>query len=133
MSRSSPSAFRREPPAAAHRSQADPLPEGAGLRRGSPERQPSDPLARRAPDRSHHAAILGDQEQGQGRSGIAIYRWEGKLQDGEFGLLLKTRRPLVERATARIKALRDYIVPCIVALPVVGGNPGFLAWIGAET
>ena len=64
----------------------------------------------------------------------AVYRWEGALQqDAETGLLLKTRGDLVDRATARIKALHGYTVPCVVALPIVGGNPDFLAWIGAET
>lgn len=64
----------------------------------------------------------------------AIYRWEGAVQeDPEIGLLLKTRRPLVDRATERVKALHGYSVPCVVALPVVGGNPDFLAWIGGET
>lgn len=64
----------------------------------------------------------------------AIYRWEGKMQeDAEVGLLLKTRRALIERATARVKELHSYTVPCVVALPVVGGNADFLAWIGQET
>ena len=64
----------------------------------------------------------------------AVYRWEGKVQeDAETGLLLKTRRELIDRATARIKALHSYTVPCVVALPIVGGNPDFLAWIAAET
>jgi periplasmic divalent cation tolerance protein len=64
----------------------------------------------------------------------AIYRWQGALQeDAELGLLLKTRRALVVRATARIKALHSYSTPCVVAFPIVGGNPDFLAWIAAET
>ena len=64
----------------------------------------------------------------------AVYRLEGKVQeDSETGLLLKTRRELVDRATARIKQLHSYTVPCVVALPIVGGNPDCLAWIGAET
>jgi periplasmic divalent cation tolerance protein len=65
---------------------------------------------------------------------VAIYRWEGSLQqDAETGLLLKTRRDLIDCATARIKQLHSYSVPCVVALPIAGGNPDFLAWIGAET
>jgi periplasmic divalent cation tolerance protein len=65
---------------------------------------------------------------------VAVYRWQGALQeDGESGLLLKTRRALIDRATARIKALHGYAVPCVVALPVVGGNLDFLRWIEAET
>ena len=64
----------------------------------------------------------------------AVYRWEGKMQeDAETGLLLKTRRALVEAAAARIRALHSYATPCVVALPIVGGDPDFLAWIAAET
>lgn len=64
----------------------------------------------------------------------AIYRWQGALQeDAETGLLLKTRRVLVERAAQRIKDLHGYAVPCVVALPIVGGWPDFLAWIDSET
>jgi len=65
---------------------------------------------------------------------VAVYRWEDRVQeDAETGLLLKTRRALVDRATARVKALHSYSVPCVVALPVVGGNPDFLRWIDVET
>lgn len=64
----------------------------------------------------------------------SCYRWEGKLvQANEIVLILKTRQELVERAVARIKALHSYRVPCVVALPVVGGNPEFLAWVAGET
>jgi periplasmic divalent cation tolerance protein len=64
----------------------------------------------------------------------SCYWWEGKLeQANECVLILKTRQALVDRAVARIKTLHSYAVPCVVALPVVGGNPDFLAWIGAET
>jgi periplasmic divalent cation tolerance protein len=64
----------------------------------------------------------------------SIYRWEGKLEEaGETALILKTRAELIEPLTARIKALHSYECPCIVALPVAGGNSAFLEWIRAET
>jgi periplasmic divalent cation tolerance protein len=64
----------------------------------------------------------------------SCYWWEGKLvQANETVLILKTRASLVDRAITRIKTLHSYSVPCIVALPIVGGNPDFLAWIGRET
>ncbi len=64
----------------------------------------------------------------------SIFRWEGKVQkEKEVALILKTRSELVERATARIKALHGYTVPCVVALPIVAGNSDFLAWIDQET
>ncbi len=64
----------------------------------------------------------------------SIYWWQGKLEQGaEVALILKTRADLVEKATQRLKALHSYSVPCVIALPILGGNPDFLAWIGAET
>jgi len=64
----------------------------------------------------------------------SCYRWEGQLvQTNESVLILKTRQALVERAVGRIKELHSYTVPCVVALPVLGGDPDFLAWIVSET
>jgi len=31
-----------------------------------------------------------------------------------------------------VKALHRYTVPCVVALPIVAGNPDYLAWLAAE-
>ncbi|MPY69392.1 MAG: divalent cation tolerance protein CutA [Alphaproteobacteria bacterium] len=62
------------------------------------------------------------------------YRWEGAVQNGrEVVVLAKTRAALVDALTARVKALHSYSVPCVVALPIAGGNPDFLRWIGEET
>ena len=64
----------------------------------------------------------------------AIYRWQGAVQDeGEAVLIAKTQDSLAETATARIKALHSYEVPCVVVLPISGGNEDFLQWIEAET
>lgn len=64
----------------------------------------------------------------------SIYRWEGAVRnDAEAVLIAKTRADLVDALTARVKALHSYTCPCVVALPVAGGNADFLDWIGAET
>ena len=64
----------------------------------------------------------------------SIYWWEGKLTENrEAVLIVKTRAELVATVAARVKALHSYTVPCVVALPIVDGNPDYLAWIGAET
>ena len=64
----------------------------------------------------------------------SIYWWEGKVQEeGEVSFILKTRADLVAALTQRIKALHSYTCPCVVALPIAGGNPDFLAWIDTET
>jgi periplasmic divalent cation tolerance protein len=64
----------------------------------------------------------------------SIYRWQGAVQRAaEAVLILKTREDLASEATARIKALHTYECPCVVVLPLAGGNPDFLAWIEQET
>lgn len=62
------------------------------------------------------------------------YRWKGQVcVDEEVLLLCKTRRELVEAATARVLALHSYELPCVTAVPVVGGSPAFLSWVDAQT
>jgi len=64
----------------------------------------------------------------------SIYRWQGAIaEDREVVLILKTREALVERLTARVKALHSYDCPCVVSWPIAAGNADFLAWIEAET
>ncbi len=63
----------------------------------------------------------------------SIYLWEGKLQeDEETVLIAKTTSAMVPKLVARVKELHSYECPCVVALPVSGGNPDFLEWIGNE-
>jgi periplasmic divalent cation tolerance protein len=64
----------------------------------------------------------------------SIYWWEGQLESGkECVLIFKSRSELLEALTARVKELHSYSVPCVVALPIVGGNPDYLAWLLRET
>jgi periplasmic divalent cation tolerance protein len=64
----------------------------------------------------------------------SLYWWQGALeQAGEAVLVLKTRTELVERLTARIRDLHSYECPCVVTLPIVAGDPEYLAWIAQET
>lgn len=64
----------------------------------------------------------------------SIYRWDGAVQDErEARVALHTRASLIEQVTARVVELHPYDVPCVVALPVVGGNPAYAEWVEAET
>jgi len=63
----------------------------------------------------------------------SFYRWKGKLEHAdECVLLLKTRQSLVAKLAKRIKELHSYEVPCIVAMPVVAGDEGYLKWVSDE-
>jgi periplasmic divalent cation tolerance protein len=64
----------------------------------------------------------------------SVYRWEGAVHDdAEARVALHTRRSLVPALVARTRELHPYDVPCVLALPVTGGDPGYLAWVLAET
>lgn len=64
----------------------------------------------------------------------SIYRWEGAVQEGrESVLIAKTTAALVDTLTEKVRALHSYDCPCVVALPVEGGNPEFLGWVASET
>lgn len=47
-------------------------------------------------------------------------------------MLLKTRRDLTDAVTERIKSLHSYDLPCVINLPIQGGNPDFLSWLQGE-
>jgi periplasmic divalent cation tolerance protein len=64
----------------------------------------------------------------------SIYWWNGAVQDGpEARVGLHTRRSLVPAIVARTRELHPYAVPCVIALPLVGGSPDYLRWLAAET
>jgi periplasmic divalent cation tolerance protein len=64
----------------------------------------------------------------------SIYRWEGAVRDqAEARVALHTRRSLVPAIVARTEELHPYDVPCVIALPLVEGNPAYLDWLAAET
>lgn len=64
----------------------------------------------------------------------SIYRWEGKLQEEkETVLIAKTCAERVSQLTQRVKEIHSYDCPCVVSLPVNGGNLDFIDWICAET
>ena len=64
----------------------------------------------------------------------SVYRWQGAVHDEpEARVALHTRRSLVSAIVARTAELHPYDVPCVIALPLVGGNPDYLRWIAEET
>jgi periplasmic divalent cation tolerance protein len=64
----------------------------------------------------------------------SIYRWDGAVQDDpEARVALHTRADLVDRIVERANAEHPYDVPCVLALPVVAGNPAYLDWVRRET
>jgi periplasmic divalent cation tolerance protein len=64
----------------------------------------------------------------------SIYRWDGAVQDDpEARVALHTRAELVDQIVARANAEHPYDVPCVLALPVLTGNPAYIDWVFRET
>ncbi len=63
----------------------------------------------------------------------SIYRWDGELQyDTEVVMIAKTTSSNVPELIEIVKANHSYECPCIVSVPISGGNPEFLNWIAEE-
>jgi periplasmic divalent cation tolerance protein len=62
------------------------------------------------------------------------YWWQGKIEKAdEVMLVVKTRAALLDELIALVKQNHPYAVPEIIAIPIVGGNPDYLAWLEKET
>jgi periplasmic divalent cation tolerance protein len=60
----------------------------------------------------------------------SIYRWAGAVQDDpEARVALHTRRSLVSRIVRLTEKEHAYEVPCVIALPIVDGEPRYVQWI----
>ena len=64
----------------------------------------------------------------------SMFWWQGEVEeDEETVLLAKTQVGLVGELTARVKSVHSDECPCVVAVPIIDGNPDFLHWIQSET
>ena len=64
----------------------------------------------------------------------SIYRWHGAIEDEpEARVGLHTRVSLVPRIVERADEEHPYDVPCVIAFPVVAGNPAYIQWVLEST
>jgi periplasmic divalent cation tolerance protein len=64
----------------------------------------------------------------------STYRWRGAVEvDAEQQLIIKTRRSLVPRLTARLAALHPYELPEVLVVDVAQGSDAYLAWVRDST
>ena len=62
------------------------------------------------------------------------YWWQGKIEKAdEVMLVVKTRTALLDGLIVLVKQNHPYSVPEILALPIIGGNQDYLAWLDKET
>jgi periplasmic divalent cation tolerance protein len=64
----------------------------------------------------------------------SIYHWQGAIEEAEeVPALFKTSRDKAEALAAAIAAMHSYETPAIVIWPIETANPGYAAWVIAET
>jgi len=63
----------------------------------------------------------------------SFFWWQDKLDSAQESLLIvKTKASALNGIVSLVKDLHSYEIPEIVALPIIGGNPDYLDWIGKE-
>lgn len=63
----------------------------------------------------------------------SVYRWEGKIEQGQEELLIiKTRNELFAALEKRVRELHSYSVPEVIALPIIDGSENYLRWLGEQ-
>jgi len=63
----------------------------------------------------------------------SLFWWQDKVEKAEESLLMvKSRASVLNQIVKLVKQHHSYDVPEIIALPIIGGNPDYLEWIGKE-
>jgi periplasmic divalent cation tolerance protein len=63
----------------------------------------------------------------------SLFWWHETLDLAQESLLIvKSEASLVSEIVRLVKEVHSYETPEIVALPIIGGNPDYLDWIGGE-
>lgn len=64
----------------------------------------------------------------------SIYKWEDKMEEvQEVVMIAKTRKKLMPKMIEIVNIHHSYDCPCILDLPIKGGDTKFLSWIKTET
>ena len=63
----------------------------------------------------------------------SLFWWQGKIDmSQEVFLILKTKKVLFKKVSAKVKSLHSYQTPEIIALPIVNGSKDYLGWISSS-
>lgn len=64
----------------------------------------------------------------------AIYIWQGQRERAtECVMIIKTRSALADTVISEAKKLHPHTNPALLVLPLAGGSPDFIRWIGEQT
>ena len=60
--------------------------------------------------------------------------WNGKIDTAkEFLVILKGKRGSFKKIEKEVKRLHSYVVPEIIAIPIIAGSKEYLGWISKNT
>jgi len=63
----------------------------------------------------------------------SVFHWEGKVDEAsEWMLVIKSTRGCLESLKAELRKVHSYLIPEVVAVPIVDGSPDYLAWVERE-
>jgi len=63
----------------------------------------------------------------------STYRWQSKVETAqEWQCWAKSRRQLYDQLEEAIRRIHPYDEPEILALPILAGSEGYLAWLGKQ-
>lgn len=64
----------------------------------------------------------------------SLYLWKGEREEAEETLLIaKTMEDRFTDLNRMVRRLHSYETPCVVAMPLVAGDPEYLAWVEEST
>ncbi|MEU0271985.1 divalent-cation tolerance protein CutA [Streptomyces sp. NPDC006307] len=64
----------------------------------------------------------------------SVYHWKNAIETSqEWQVLFKTTEACYDALEAHLVAAHDYDTPEIIAMPVLQGSTGYLAWLRQET
>lgn len=92
-------------------------------------------------DEKTAALIAGGLVEGKFAACVSViggvtstYRWKGKVEKaGEFLLVIKTRKNLIEDVEQFVKSGHPAAVPELLFLDIEHGSKEYLDWLGANT
>jgi len=60
----------------------------------------------------------------------SVFWWEGNVDNAtEVLLVVKSKKEKFNRIVKLVKSLHSYVVPEIIALPIVAGEKNYLKWL----
>ena len=63
----------------------------------------------------------------------SVFFWEAKIEKAKESLLIiKSKKEKLPKIISLVRSLHSYIVPEIIALPIIAGDKPYLRWIDAS-